>query len=360
MAISRRKANKAGEVLKVAEPGSQEYQQALSVMWQWREQHVAPTRDCFVRVSHLSLDIPQSIATFRLKRKSSILAKLRRKDFAFELGAMDDLGGCRLIVDDLSQLDLACVRLRQMFPEIKTEKDYVAKPQQSGYRSHHLIVQIPDSCGGGVLYRVEVQVRTKLQHYWATAVEAASEIYGKELKNPQFAIGAQQRDSELLAFFAYSSALFALVEGGPVPNQFSEMDMTEIVEVMDEHRAFRMILEDLEASADSVLSLSDSSKGDSNMKVNDADDLYLLRFSRSTQFLDIDSFAFNDLESAFEKYQSAETETGEQIGGPAERSCFDNVVLVCCPDSQQLEIAYPNYSSNVRAFVAQMKQLLGW
>ena len=63
---------------------------------------------------------------------------------------------------------------------------------------------------------MEVQIRTQLQHYWATAVEAAGEIYGTEYKSPEVrrqAVGPE--DQERIQFFQIVSSLFALEEGAP-------------------------------------------------------------------------------------------------------------------------------------------------
>lgn len=48
-------------------------------------------------------------------------------------------------------------------------KDYTRRPRESGYRSCHLVTM---NRGDDRDYRVEVQVRTKLQHLRATAIEA--------------------------------------------------------------------------------------------------------------------------------------------------------------------------------------------
>lgn len=68
---------------------------------------------------------------------------------------------------------------------------------------------------------MEVQIRTQLQHYWATAVEAAGEIYGAEYKSPEVrrqAVGLE--DQERIQFFQIVSSLFALEEGAPQVSGF--------------------------------------------------------------------------------------------------------------------------------------------
>ena len=75
MDVSRRKATVAGNALRDCSPESQEYQNALAVMLQWREQHIVPTQESFRRLLKISKEFPGSVATYRLKRQPSILSK---------------------------------------------------------------------------------------------------------------------------------------------------------------------------------------------------------------------------------------------------------------------------------------------
>ena len=110
--------------------------------------------------------------SYRLKRMTSILRKLLRLNSNFKLGTLDDIGGCRLIVSSVDEVYRAVAVLNEELGEWKA-KDYISRPQSSGYRSYHAIYQIPE---GGISYRIEVQIRTHLQHLWATGVEAVGEV----------------------------------------------------------------------------------------------------------------------------------------------------------------------------------------
>lgn len=175
--ISRRKATRAGVLLShTASELSNDYQDALAIAEQWRMQHVEPTRRCFRSVLSCSHRFPGSVATYRMKRMASIRAKLTRASSKFELGALDDIGGCRLIVQDIAEVNEAVLMLKAGL-ELKNlgkgEKDYILRPRSNGYRSHHLIASIPSN---GITYRVEIQIRTRLEHCRATTVETAGEI----------------------------------------------------------------------------------------------------------------------------------------------------------------------------------------
>jgi ppGpp synthetase/RelA/SpoT-type nucleotidyltranferase len=67
------------------------------------------------------------------------------------------------------------------------EKDYIQSSRDAdGYRSLHLIYKyrnIKNPSYDGL--RIELQIRTKLQHIWATAVETMGTLLGQALKYRQ-------------------------------------------------------------------------------------------------------------------------------------------------------------------------------
>lgn len=164
---------------------------------------------------------------------------------------MDDIGGCRLILETNNQVRQAAEILKSQIPLKKGsgEKDYILNPQKSGYRSRHLLFK-PETQTGS--YQVEVQIRTQLQHYWATAVEAAGEIYGTEYKSPEVrrqAVGPE--DQERIQFFQIVSSLFALEEGAPQVPGF-ERSQKELVKELQTLECSSCLLDDLAASTDSI------------------------------------------------------------------------------------------------------------
>ena len=90
--------------------------------------------------------------------------------------------------------------------------DYIKSPKPDGYRGVHLIVhpgfKNPKYAPWNAR-RVEIQIRTQLQHTWATAVETVDMFYGQNLK-----IGGG--DSKWRRFFALCSTVFALEEHTPI------------------------------------------------------------------------------------------------------------------------------------------------
>ena len=62
-------------------------------------------------------------------------------------------------------------------------KDYIEKPKEDGYRGYHLMGSFSASDGDNKT--IEIQLRTKLQHYWATALEIVDLFTGQALKSNQ-------------------------------------------------------------------------------------------------------------------------------------------------------------------------------
>ncbi len=106
--------------------------------------------------------------TARVKTPESILAKLVRKRRSQTLEkaieTFHDLAGVRVVCtfyDDVYSV----VKAIKNIPEIKvvTVRDYIAHPKPSGYRSIHIITEVP-SCGS---IRLEIQVCSAAMNYWA-------------------------------------------------------------------------------------------------------------------------------------------------------------------------------------------------
>ena len=114
----------------------------------------------------------QSIVTYRIKRINSIVEKLKR----FPTTALDqmiDIAGCRCITNHIETVYKIIDQLRDN-PQIiiSDTKDYIETPQAEGYRSVHLYVTLKDSDKKSI----EIQLRTREQHDWATLVEISDVI----------------------------------------------------------------------------------------------------------------------------------------------------------------------------------------
>lgn len=115
----------------------------------------------------------ESIRT-RLKSPESIVEKLLRKNLPLTEASLEndlaDIAGVRVICSFPSDIyALAESLLRQDDITLIEKKDYIASPKPNGYRSLHLIVEIPIFLHDHKReMKVEVQFRTISMDWWAS------------------------------------------------------------------------------------------------------------------------------------------------------------------------------------------------
>ena len=115
----------------------------------------------------------------RLKRMPTIIDKLRRLPW-MKLSIMQDIGGCRAVFS--TQAEVARVQERFMRNSLRRNgtddavSDYITKPRSSGYRGVHVLTRYDGR-------RIEVQLRTQLQHEWAKLVEKLVVATGTDYKS---------------------------------------------------------------------------------------------------------------------------------------------------------------------------------
>lgn len=110
----------------------------------------------------------------RVKSPESIAGKLERKGLEVSIPAISenlyDVAGVRVVCSYIS--DIYVVRdmlLAQADVELIKEKDYIRNPKINGYRSLHLVVEIPVYLSS-IVYpvKVEIQIRTIAMDFWAS------------------------------------------------------------------------------------------------------------------------------------------------------------------------------------------------
>ncbi|XVG95450.1 GTP pyrophosphokinase family protein [Eubacteriales bacterium KG127] len=148
-------------------------------------------------LSLISDESPISSIKSRRKKDGSILDKLVRQENPITLESIEenlnDVAGVRVIcsfVDDI--YSVARMLARQDDVTVIMIKDYIKKPKANGYRSYHMIVEIPVFFSNEKKpMRVEIQIRTVAMNFWASLehqikykhnVKNAEKI-GKDLKD---------------------------------------------------------------------------------------------------------------------------------------------------------------------------------
>ncbi|MGN0159706.1 MAG: GTP pyrophosphokinase family protein [Brotaphodocola sp.] len=147
---------------------------------------------------------PIEMIKSRVKKPASIVDKLKRRNLPVTLESMinhlDDVAGIRVIcsfVDDIYAV--AEMLVNQDDVTVIAVKDYIRNPKPNGYRSYHLILEIPVFFSDRKKYmRVEVQIRTIAMDFWASLDHQLK--YKKDVGEEADAIIAELREcAEVIA-----------------------------------------------------------------------------------------------------------------------------------------------------------------
>jgi hypothetical protein len=182
--------------------------------------------------------------------------------------------------------------------------------------------------------RVEIQLRTKMQHAWATAVETVDIFREGELK---FGGGADN----WRRFFQLSGSAMAMLEGTPCVKNTPSTELN-----------LRREPSELEKKLDVLANLSPWSlltKHISGLKGGE-DYWYFLQIDPEKKEANIESFPQSRFKKANEEYKKAEL---------SNRHTRRQAVLVSINSLTNLEKAYPNYFADTALFTRSMSHFLG-
>jgi len=119
----------------------------------------------------------------RIKSPESIAEKLHKLGVGITAENvkkhLKDVAGVRIICSYAKDIHYLVDLLRAM-PDVNIldEKDYVSKPKPSGYRSYHVIMEVPVFYSGQTEHvAVEVQLRTEAMNFWSTLEHKARYKY---------------------------------------------------------------------------------------------------------------------------------------------------------------------------------------
>lgn len=139
----------------------------------------------------------------RIKTPESIVKKLKRNGYEVNVQNMvkhvRDIAGVRIICSFTSDIYLIADMLtKQGDLKIISLKDYIKHPKDSGYQSYHMLVSVPIYLSGGFVdTKVEIQIRTVAQDFWASLEH---KIYYKfEGKAPDYISRELQECSKIVA-----------------------------------------------------------------------------------------------------------------------------------------------------------------
>ena len=339
---SRDDVNRAAEVLLASAPVPEELEHALEIVNNWRATHAYPLNMMVMTLKNRAKKVESTaLVAQRTKRIPAIVLKLRnnhQRGMVMKLTQMHDIGGCRAVLRSPSAVE----RLVRVYEEATAKNalrggrfhrkyDYISTPKPDGYRSVHLVYKYHSTTRAHGTYndlKIEIQLRSKLQHAWATAVETVDFFTGQALKS---SIG----ELDWKRFFALVSSEFARAEKRPlVPGTPSSPDAAR-AELRTFSRQIALI-EGLRQATQRV----ESAEGQ----------LFLLELDVTDRTLRTTAFRSQDATQAQQAYLALEKDNRDR---PEKQA-----VLVSVDTLAQLPRAYPNYYLDVGDFHTALNRLL--
>ena len=343
---SKGQIDRAGSVL-IGAKSPEEYESALTIINNWRACHSYPLHIVKKTLSLRAKTVSSSaLIAQRLKRLPSIALKLNQ-NVNMQLSQMQDIGGCRAVmpnVADVKKLIALYDESRSKNPRsgrpIEHERyDYIATPKPDGYRSIHLIFKYQSQYEDKQEFngqRIEIQIRSKLQHAWATTVETVQTFTGQALKSK-----VKTGDPEWLRFFALMGSEIALREKRP-PVPGTPENRNELIGEIRHLEEKLSVAHSLRAWGFAVQRITENQIGAV---------AYMLVLNSSEKTLVIEPFKPHEMAKASARYLEIEKEM--------EKRPEIQAVLVSVETMEDLRTAYPNYYLDTSAFIDAMNQAIG-
>ncbi len=311
----------------------------VSAVFNWRACHALPLNvfQKTLRVRASKVD-PNAIVAQRLKRFASVMNKLAREQ-DMKLSQMQDLGGCRAIVSNISavyqiyDMYLAANNKKETEVSIKC-KDYINEPKPDGYRGIHIVGRYHPRIKDRQIWdgqRIEIQLRTKLQHAFATAVETVTTFTRHPLK-----FGGGPDDWK--RFFSLMGSALALRENTPVVPGTPEQKEELISELRQNARNLR-IRPRLRGWSDALRTLP---------RQNTEEGFKWLLLVLNTRENTIQVTGYTDKAKASDLLEKLELSEDTDL----------DPVLVYVPSINDLRTAYPNYYADTREFLKALRTAL--
>ena len=316
-------------------------QDDLSIFSEWRSSHAILTRELAKTLKRKS--IKNSIISRRLIRQSSIFAKLTRYP-QMQLNRMQDIGGVRIILKnqkEVYKLSEELIKLygsnkKAMFELKKPIDDYIANPKEyDGYRSIHHVYSYSGSSKQKEFLRgmfIELQIRTKIQHIWATTLE----IFDIKNKSTLKIGGGNEEHRE---FFKLCSLVLSFIDKTTTDNEKENFNLEEVHTRLFELNNKYKILGLLSGLSVSINHIDKKNKND----------FFILELDYSKSSLRIT--VPNSEEEA--KYIYAGREQDIRIKNEPKE-----VVLVSGENMKSIEKAYPNYFLDAKNFINYISEFL--
>lgn len=336
---SKKFVRRAGNVLAGRSTDMSEIE-AMEGLSQWRTLHAYPinTLQSYLRGVLKRNKFAGAIVAQRLKRTPSIVEKLKRFEH-MSLDRMQDIGGLRVIVEhieDVYRLHGLITSSKRFTHQLELPpNDYIASPKPDGYRSLHQVIRYRNEAHEELNgLRLEIQIRTRLQHAWATAVETLGMIQKSSLKTGG-------GDEATKRFFKVVSALFAMDEKCNLPEEFqgsTHQDLSDELKAIDGQQKFLSVLEGVAVSAHHIDTVTKSYTG-----------YHVVELFIAEQRVRLTPFSVAQDAESFYKAKEMQTKDDPNIA----------VVLMSAGALKDIKKAYPNYFLDTRSFLQNIKRISG-
>lgn len=323
--ISKKRIRRAGDSLAAGLLSGDERHDALELVGHWRAAHIEPLHRTLAMLESICGQDSSTILVSRLKRIGTIINKLNRPGFHFNLITLRDIAGCRLIVPTEDDVRRIAAQIQDT-GQCRDVIDHMATPKPSGYRGIHLVCRHDSPEYGYENMDVEVQVRSRPQHDWATAVEIYDLITQANLK---FDSGSKEQKR----YFQLASALMC-------HDVDDEAASIEELKNLDEDLDVLNMLEEASNSMYVIYDgLDEISRSDSCLIAVNVDE----------QLIKLTVYSRGDEEEAASQYTSLESDA----------AASDVYLLARAASLEDLRRAYPNYYSDISEFVGWLKRCIG-
>lgn len=281
------------------------------------------------------LDGSKYFLTQRLKRIFSIKLKLDRFE-NMQLSMMDDIAGARVVVPDFKNVNDVFVRLKEKefkYTLLKVN-NYISVPKKDGYRSIHLVYRTNKDPS----VQIELQLRSELQHIWATAVE----VFGTIVKT-SFKTGDGENDWR--DFFKLLSTKFAIKEGTTVLAEHERFTIKQIDSMLISSIKTLNIFEQLTTYTSIYYS-----DWESKRKKGRVGKYALLILNNLTGNTEVEFYAEKDRLKGLKRYSELEKDYIE--------SDEVNTVFISVDNMNKLVDAYPNYFMDTKKLVKYLAEIV--
>jgi ppGpp synthetase/RelA/SpoT-type nucleotidyltranferase len=337
-AFSKSEADRAGEALfRKKSIADHDYM----VFANFRDAHNYPLHVIKKRLQMMAKRIEDgNLVSQRIKRISSIQKKMIKMP-TMRLSYMQDIGGCRAVMKNVRNAEhLARIfqgRSGRSRHVLAHQDNYIEHPRETGYRGIHLIYRFVGNIEEKICYngfKNEIQIRSRLQHAWATAVETVGTFTGQALKS-------SEGQEEWLRFFVLMSAAIARKENCPVPPE-TPMGNAALKRELRQYASKLKVESTLSTFGQAVNQVH------TTVRTNRRIYYHLLELNPATKEVRIKGFRKDDLESAQNEYLKLERNL------PA----GNDAVLVALNDLTALPRAYPNYFLDTHLFIEEVKDAI--